>query len=49
MRLFEIFDGLARRHLIDANREMTQTFPPELTKLQRTPLDLIGIPENCYP
>jgi len=49
VRLFEIFDGLARRHLIDANREMTQTFPPELTKLQRTPLDLIGVPEDCYP
>jgi len=48
VRLFEIFDGRARRHLIDANGAMIQTFPSELTELQRTLLDLLGVPEDRY-
>ncbi len=48
VRLFEIFDGLARRHLIDANGQMIQTFPPELTELERIVLVLLGVPEDRY-
>ncbi len=48
MRLFEIFDGLARRQLIDTNGETIQTFPPELTELQVIQLDLLGVPEGRY-
>ena len=47
-RIFEIFDGLARRHLIDTNGQTIQTFPPELTELQTVLLDLLGIPQDRY-
>jgi transposase len=48
VRIFEIFDGLARRHLIGTNGQMIQTFPPELTELQAVLLDLLGVPEDRY-
>jgi transposase len=48
VRLFEIFDGLARRHLIGTDGETIQTFPPELTELQAILLDLLGVPAERY-
>jgi hypothetical protein len=48
IRIFEIFDGLARRHLIDTTGQVVQTFPPELTELQAVLLDLLGVPDGCY-
>lgn len=48
VRIFEIFDGLARRHLFDVNGHLVQTFAPELTKLQLVLLDLLGVPEGHY-
>ena len=48
VRIFEIFDGLARRHLIGTNGQMIQTFPPELTELQAVLLDLLGVPKDRY-
>ena len=47
-RIFEIFGGLARRHLMDTNGQVVQTFPPELTELQVVLLDLLGVPEASY-
>jgi hypothetical protein len=47
-RLFEIFDGLARRRLIDTSGQVIQTFSPELTELQAVLLDLLGVPEDRY-
>jgi transposase len=47
-RIFEIFTGLARQHLIGANGEIIKTFSPELTKLQQAVLELLGIPESSY-
>src|SRR5664280_1031762 len=47
-RIFEIFAGLARQHLIGADGAVIQTFSPELTKLQQIVLDLLGIPELSY-
>jgi len=47
-RIFEIFSGLARQHLIGRNGEIIKTFSPELTKLQQIVLDLLGIPESSY-
>jgi hypothetical protein len=34
-RIFSILNGVARRHLINTDGQLLQTFPPELTKLQR--------------
>lgn len=48
VRIFEIFGGLSRRHLIDTTGHVVQTFPPELTKLQAILLDLLGVPEDRY-
>ncbi len=48
VRIFEIFDGLARRHLFDVNGHLVQTFASELTKLQLVLLDLLGVPEGHY-
>ncbi|MHB8329080.1 MAG: hypothetical protein ACYDD6_05580 [Acidimicrobiales bacterium] len=47
-RIFEIFTGLARQHLIGADDAVIQTFSPELTKLQQIVLDLLGVPELSY-
>jgi hypothetical protein len=48
VRISEIFDGLARRHLIDTHGHVVQTFPPELTELQAVLLALLGVPEDRY-
>ncbi|MHB8335738.1 MAG: IS1634 family transposase [Acidimicrobiales bacterium] len=47
-RIFEVFDGLARRRLIDTHGRLVQTFAPELTELQLVLLDLLGVPEDRY-
>ena len=47
-RIFAIFNGVARQHLMDANGHLVQTFPPELTKLQQTVLELLGVPATSY-
>jgi hypothetical protein len=48
VRIFEVFDGLTRQHLIDTDGGVVQTFAPELTKLQAVLLDLLGVPEDRY-
>jgi hypothetical protein len=48
VRIFEIFDGLARRHLIDTHGHVVQTFPPELTEPQAVLLALLGVPDHRY-
>lgn len=47
-RIFTIFNGLARQHLIGPDGAVVQIFPAELTKLQRLVLDLLGIPASAY-
>jgi len=47
-RIFQIFAGLARQHLIGADGAVIQTFSPELTKLQQVVLELLKIPESSY-
>ena len=47
-RIFAIFNGVARQHLLDVDGEPVQTFPPELTKLQQTVLELLGVPASSY-
>ena len=47
-RIFAIFNGVARQHLVDADGALVQTFAPELTQLQLTVLDLLGIPASSY-
>jgi len=46
-RVLEIFTGVARHHLI-RDGQVTQTFQPELTQLQRQVLDLLDIPTSDY-
>jgi len=47
-RIFQIFAGLARQHLIGADGSVIQTFSPELTELQRIVLELLAIPASSY-
>jgi transposase len=47
-RVLDIFDGLARHHLIDHHGRLVQTFQPQLTELQQLVLDLLGIPHAVY-
>ena len=47
-RIFEVFAGLARQHLYDADGRLIQTFSPDLTGLQRQLLDLLGVPAERY-
>lgn len=47
-RIFEIFTGIARHHLIDSNGRVAQVFEPTLTPLQHQVLDLLGIPTHTY-
>jgi transposase len=47
-RILEIFTGLTRHHLYNANGQPVQTFHPELTDLQRQVLDLLDIPTSAY-
>lgn len=47
-RIFEVFAGLSRQHLLDAHGDLVQTFSPELSLLQRHLLDLLGVPAARY-
>ncbi len=47
-RIFSIFNGVARHHLIAGDGQLVQSFPPELTELQQTVLKLLGVPHNAY-
>jgi len=47
-RILEIFTGLTRHHLRDADGLCVQTFHPELSDLQTQVLDLLDIPANVY-
>jgi len=47
-RVLDIFNGLARHHLIDRQGQPVQTFQPELDPLQRLVLDLLGITDAAY-
>ncbi|MGH2675968.1 MAG: IS1634 family transposase [Actinomycetota bacterium] len=46
-RVLEIFNGVARHHLIDHGR-VAQTFEPTLTPLQHQVVDLLGVPAGAY-
>ncbi len=46
-RVLEIFNGVARHHLID-HGHVAQTFEPTLTPLQHQVLDLLEIPSGAY-
>ena len=47
-RIFEVFAGCSRQHLLDAHGELIQTFSPELNSLQRQLLNLLGVPAARY-
>jgi hypothetical protein len=47
-RVLDIFNGLARHHLIDRDGRLVQTFQPQLTELQQLVLDLLDIPHSAY-
>ena len=44
LRLF----SLAERHTLLRDAKPIQSFPPQLTELQRQTLDLLGVPERAY-
>ncbi|MHB8452097.1 MAG: hypothetical protein ACYDAQ_16855 [Mycobacteriales bacterium] len=46
--ILEIFNELARHHLINTDNEVVQTFEPQLTPLQQQVLDLLHIPASIY-
>ncbi|MGH2697321.1 MAG: IS1634 family transposase [Actinomycetota bacterium] len=46
-RVLEIFNGIARHHLID-HGHVVQTFEPTLTPLQHQVLDLLDTPTDTY-
>jgi len=47
-RILEIFTGLARHHLRNADGQPVQTFQPELNDLQTQVLELLDIPTSLY-
>jgi transposase len=47
-RVLDIFSGLSRHHLRDADDRLVQTFHPTLSDLQRQVLDLLDIPTSAY-
>jgi len=47
-RIVAIFNGTARLHLINADGQLLQTFPPEPTKLHQTVVELLGVPASSY-
>jgi len=47
-RVLDIFDGLARHHLVGPNGTNVQTFHPALTPLQTQVLGLLDIPTTAY-
>jgi transposase len=46
-RIFALFATVQRHELWDGDR-LVQTFPPELTDLQRQVLELLGLPADAY-
>jgi transposase len=46
-RIFQLFSGLTRNHLLH-NGRVVQVFPPQLSPLQLQVLDLLGIPASAY-
>ena len=47
-RVLQIFTGLARHHLTDADGQHIKTFHPQLTELQKLVLDLLDVPATAY-
>jgi transposase len=47
-RIFAIFNGLARQHLIGVDGAVVQVFAPELTELQQLVLNLLGVSASDY-
>ncbi len=47
-RVLEIFNSVARHHLLDHQGHVVQTFEPALTPLQHQVLDLLAIPAHTY-
>jgi transposase len=47
-RMIEVFTGVARHRLFDADGNLVQTFAPVLTPLQEQLLDLLGVPAGVY-
>ena len=46
-RVLDIFNGIARHHLISGDR-VVQVFEPTLTPLQHQVLDLLGVPADTF-
>ena len=46
-RVIEIFNGIARHHLVHEDR-VVQVFEPTLTPLQHQVLELLGVPAHTY-
>jgi hypothetical protein len=44
LRLF----SLAERHTLLRDAKAVQSFPPQLTDIQRQTLDLLGVPVNAF-
>jgi hypothetical protein len=44
LRLF----SLAERHTLLRDDKIVQSFPPQLTELQRQTLELLGVPERAF-
>lgn len=47
-RMIEVFTGVARHRLYDAEGNLVQTFAPVLTPLQEELLGLLGVPASVY-
>jgi transposase len=47
-RMIEVFTGIARHRLFDAQGNLVQTFAPVLTPIQEQLLDLLGVPADVY-
>ncbi len=47
-RMIEVFTGVARHRLFDAEGTLVQTFAPVITLLQEQLLDLLGVPASVY-
>ncbi|MGH3448806.1 MAG: hypothetical protein ACRDQA_09580 [Nocardioidaceae bacterium] len=47
-RVLEIFTGIARHRLTNADGAHLKTFQPQLTELQTLVLDLLDIPASAY-
>ena len=44
----ELQFSLAERHTLLRDEKPVQSFPPQLTELQRQTLDLLGVPEHAF-